>query len=46
MPHLSIRVLGPFQVSLAGEPGSGFASDKVPALLVYLALSPNRPHSR
>jgi len=46
MPHLSIRVLGPFQVSLDGEPVSGFVSDKVRALLAYLALSPNRPHRR
>jgi adenylate cyclase len=44
--HLSIRVLGPLQVSLDGEPASGFASDKVRALLVYLALSPDRPHRR
>jgi DNA-binding SARP family transcriptional activator len=44
--RLSIRVLGPFQVSLDGEPVSGFASDKVRALLAYLALSPDRPHRR
>jgi adenylate cyclase len=46
MPRLSIRVLGPFQASLDGEPVSGFASDKVRALLAYLALSPDRPHRR
>ncbi len=46
MAHLSIRMLGPFQVSLDGEPVSGFASDKVRALLAYLALSPDRPHRR
>jgi DNA-binding SARP family transcriptional activator len=46
MPHLSIRVLGPFQVSLDGEPLSGFNSDKVRALLAYLALSPDRPRRR
>ena len=46
MAHLSIRVLGPLQVSLDGEPVSGFASDKVRALLAYLALSPDRPHRR
>jgi DNA-binding SARP family transcriptional activator/predicted ATPase len=44
--HLSIRVLGPFQVSVDGEPVSGFHSDKVRALLAYLALSPDRPHRR
>ena len=46
MAHLSIRVLGPFQVTLDGEPVSGFASDKVRALLAYLVLSPDRPHRR
>ncbi len=46
MPHMSVRVLGPFQVSLDGEPVSGFASDKVRALLAYLILSPDRPHRR
>ncbi|MGD2178293.1 MAG: BTAD domain-containing putative transcriptional regulator, partial [Anaerolineae bacterium] len=46
MAHLSVRVLGPFQVHLDGEPVSGFASDKVRALLVYLAMSPDRPHRR
>jgi adenylate cyclase len=46
MPHLSIRVLGPFQVRLGGEPVSGFASDKVRALLAYFALSPDRPYRR
>ena len=43
--RLSIRMLGSFQVSREGEPLSGFASDKVRALLAYLALSP-RPHRR
>jgi DNA-binding SARP family transcriptional activator/predicted ATPase len=46
MAHLSIRVLGPFQVSLDGEPVSGFASDKVRALLAYLISSPESPHRR
>jgi DNA-binding SARP family transcriptional activator/predicted ATPase len=46
MPHLSIRVLGPLQVDLDGEPASGFASDKVRALLAYLASSADRPHRR
>ncbi len=46
MPHLSIRVLGPFQVSLDGQPLSGFNSDKVRALLAYLALSPDHPRRR
>ena len=46
MAHLSIRVLGPLEVRLDGEPVSGFATDKVRALLAYLALSPDRPHRR
>jgi len=46
MVHLSIRVLGPFDVCLDGERVSGFNSDKVRALLAYLALTPDRPHRR
>ena len=46
MALLSIYVLGPFQVKLSEEPVTNFATDKVRALLVYLALSPDRPHRR
>ena len=46
MAHLSIRVLGPLEVRLDGEPVSGFATDKVRALLAYLVLSPDRSHRR
>jgi adenylate cyclase len=46
MACLFIRVLGPFQASFGEEPLSGFNSDKVRALLAYLALSPGRPHRR
>ncbi len=46
MPHLSIRALGPLQVRVDGESVSGFASDKVRALLAYLSLAPDRPHRR
>jgi len=46
MPHLSVRLLGSFHVNLDGEPVSGFASDKVRALLAYLILSPDHPHRR
>ncbi|MGD2148220.1 MAG: winged helix-turn-helix domain-containing protein, partial [Anaerolineae bacterium] len=46
MPHLSICTLGPLEVLLDAEPVSGFASDKVRALLAFLALSPDRPHRR
>ncbi len=46
MASLIIRVLGPFQVELWNEPITSFATDKVRALLVYLALSPDQPHRR
>jgi len=46
MALLSIQVLGPFQVKLSEEPLTSFATDKVRALLAYLALSPDRPHRR
>ena len=46
MNQLSIFLLGSFQVHLDGRPLSGFAYDKVRALLAYLAVESNRPHSR
>ena len=46
MAHLSIRLLGPFQVTLVGEPATGFATDKARALLAYLAVEADRPHRR
>ena len=46
MTLLSVRTLGPFQVLLDGEPVTGFDSDKVRALLAYLALEADRPHRR
>jgi DNA-binding SARP family transcriptional activator/predicted ATPase len=46
MARLSIRLLGPFQVVLDGEPATGFASDKVRALLAYLAVNAERPYRR
>ncbi len=46
MAHLSIHLLGPFQVTLDGEPVSGFVSDKARALLAYLAVEADRPHRR
>jgi hypothetical protein len=45
MARLSIRLLGPFQVTLDGEPAVGFRSDKVRALLAYLCVEmTRRPH--
>ncbi|MGD9029325.1 MAG: BTAD domain-containing putative transcriptional regulator [Anaerolineae bacterium] len=46
MARLSIRLLGPFQVTLDREPVSGFISDKARALLAYLAIETGRPHRR
>jgi DNA-binding SARP family transcriptional activator len=46
MAHLSLSLLGPFQVTLDGEPVTGFKSNKVRALLAYLAVEADRPHPR
>jgi predicted ATPase/DNA-binding SARP family transcriptional activator len=46
MPHLELSVLGALRMTLDGQPLTGFESAKARALLVYLALEPNRPHSR
>src|SRR5262249_48375837 len=45
-PLLSLRLLGSVQVTLAGEPITGFESDLVRALLAYLAVERDRPHRR
>jgi DNA-binding SARP family transcriptional activator/predicted ATPase len=44
--HLSLSLLGPFQVTLDGEPVTGFESNKVRALLAYLAVEASQPHPR
>jgi DNA-binding SARP family transcriptional activator len=46
MAHLTISLLGPFRVALGGEPITAFESDKVRALLAYLAVETDRPHRR
>jgi predicted ATPase/DNA-binding SARP family transcriptional activator len=46
MAHLSIRLLGPFTVELDGARLTGFRSDKVRALLAYLAVEAHRPWTR
>jgi WD40 repeat protein/DNA-binding SARP family transcriptional activator len=46
MASLSIRLLGPPQVSLDREPVSDLRSDKALALLAYLAVEPDRAHRR
>lgn len=46
MADLHIRLLGQFHVILDGVVVSDFASDKVRALLVYLASEKDHPHRR
>jgi DNA-binding SARP family transcriptional activator len=46
MAHLSLSLLGPFQMTLDGQPVTGFKSNKVRALLAYLAVEAHRPHRR
>jgi DNA-binding SARP family transcriptional activator/predicted ATPase len=46
MAHLSIRLFGPFQVTLGEQPVTAFESDKVRALLAYLAVEAEAPQRR
>ncbi len=46
MARLSIRLLGSLRVDLDGVPVSDFKSDKVRALLAFLAVEADRPHPR
>jgi DNA-binding SARP family transcriptional activator/predicted ATPase len=46
MPRLTISLLGPFQVTLDGVPVTSFESDKVRALLAYLAVEAGTPQRR
>jgi DNA-binding SARP family transcriptional activator/predicted ATPase len=46
MAHLLLGVLGSLQVSIDDVPVKTFESDKVCALLVYLAVEADRPHRR
>jgi predicted ATPase/DNA-binding SARP family transcriptional activator len=46
MARLLICLLGPFQVTYGGEPVTAFESDKVRALLAYLAVEADQPHRR
>jgi predicted ATPase/DNA-binding SARP family transcriptional activator/class 3 adenylate cyclase len=43
---LSLSLLGPFQATLDGAPIGSFKTDKVRALLAYLAVEADRPHRR
>ena len=46
MARLILQFLGPFRAALDGAPIEAFDSNKVRALLAYLAMECNRPHSR
>ena len=46
MTHLSLGVLGSLQVLIDDTPVAALESDKVCALLVYLAVEADRPHRR
>ena len=46
MPTLKLSLLGPFQASIDEHPVRGFESSRVRALLAYLAVENNHPHSR
>jgi DNA-binding SARP family transcriptional activator/predicted ATPase len=46
MAFLSLSMLGGFVATLDGKPVSGYNSNKVRALLAYLAVETGRPHRR
>jgi DNA-binding SARP family transcriptional activator/class 3 adenylate cyclase/tetratricopeptide (TPR) repeat protein/regulation of enolase protein 1 (concanavalin A-like superfamily) len=46
MAHLTISLLGPYEVKLDGMPVTSFVSSKVRALLAYLAVEADHPHRR
>ena len=46
MPRLALFLFGPFHVALDGTPVTEFKTNKVQALLVYLAVEADRAHDR
>jgi len=44
--HLALALLGPFQATLDGRPVEGLSSDRLRALLAYLAVERGREHAR
>ncbi len=46
MTHLAINLLGHFEVTLDGQPAPRFRTDKMRALLAYLAVEAERDHRR
>jgi DNA-binding SARP family transcriptional activator len=46
MAHLAVALLGHFEVTLDGQPMTHFRTDKMCALLAYLAVEADRVHRR
>ena len=46
MPRLAISLFGPFHVTLEGASVTEFKTNKVQALLAYLAVEADRAHER
>lgn len=46
MTTLKLQLFGTFIATVRGKPVSQFRSDKIRALLIYLAVESDRPHSR
>ena len=46
MAHLALHLFGSFRVTLDGRPVTAFKSNKVRALLAYLAVEADTPHRR
>jgi predicted ATPase/DNA-binding SARP family transcriptional activator len=46
MPRLTLSLLGPFQATLDSKPITEFESDRVRALLAYVAVETDRQHRR
>lgn len=46
MSALKLNLLGTFQAAVGDHPLTGFRSDKVRALLIYLMVEADRPHRR
>ena len=44
MPHLMLKLLGSYHLSMDGHPITTIESDKARALLAYLAVEKDRPH--
>ena len=44
MSDFALFLLGPSQAVIEGETVSGFATDKIRALLAYLAIEADKPH--